>query len=337
MKFRSAFFAALAGTVLGAPLAALGYEGGGTDPRFYVAPMFSYVLKDSNRAVKDGIGGQIAIGRRVTNGLNLELIGFYDLADPEIGDGDAGTFWGVGAGAMVFPINRFPWLYGVLSVYRGSAEDQPGAVVDYESTVFDSGIGVLFPILPGAGWLPEMSLRAEARYRYDEHNQEQLGNGGDDKSFDGALTVGLLIPIGAKERTVEETPEPEPEVVEPVAPADSDGDGVADDLDQCPDTPAGSSVDGNGCPAATEAAPTEAAPAEAPVKAPPAEAPPAEVPAEAPPAEAAPAEAAPSEAPSEAPAAAPAETPPPETSAPDCPPPEPGQAITAEGCAAPAP
>jgi OOP family OmpA-OmpF porin len=30
-------------------------------------------------------------------------------------------------------------------------------------------------------------------------------------------------------------------------PLDSDGDGVADDLDRCPDTPAGVKVDGNGC------------------------------------------------------------------------------------------
>lgn len=35
--------------------------------------------------------------------------------------------------------------------------------------------------------------------------------------------------------------------VDPPAPVDSDGDGVTDDIDQCPGTPAGASVDANGC------------------------------------------------------------------------------------------
>jgi OOP family OmpA-OmpF porin len=34
----------------------------------------------------------------------------------------------------------------------------------------------------------------------------------------------------------------------PCAPADSDGDGVLDDMDKCPDTPKGARVDENGCP-----------------------------------------------------------------------------------------
>ncbi|MDJ0781055.1 MAG: OmpA family protein [Desulfosarcinaceae bacterium] len=35
-------------------------------------------------------------------------------------------------------------------------------------------------------------------------------------------------------------------------PVDTDGDGVADYLDKCPDTPAGAAVDGNGCPVDTD-------------------------------------------------------------------------------------
>ena len=43
-------------------------------------------------------------------------------------------------------------------------------------------------------------------------------------------------------------PEPAPVVVVPPPPADSDKDGVIDPLDKCPGTPAGVTVDGNGCP-----------------------------------------------------------------------------------------
>ncbi len=42
-------------------------------------------------------------------------------------------------------------------------------------------------------------------------------------------------------------PKPAP-VVEKKAPVDSDGDGVIDDRDRCPNTPRGAKVDGNGCP-----------------------------------------------------------------------------------------
>jgi OOP family OmpA-OmpF porin len=42
-------------------------------------------------------------------------------------------------------------------------------------------------------------------------------------------------------------PEPDTGVVVPVAPVDSDGDGVPNDRDQCPGTPAGAKVDARGC------------------------------------------------------------------------------------------
>ncbi|QKF81176.1 OmpA family protein [Halarcobacter ebronensis] len=72
-------------------------------------------------------------------------------------------------------------------------------------------------------------------------------------SFDGGdnnllYTVGLAIPFGKKATSapvVKEEPKPEP--IKEVAPIDSDGDGVADINDKCPDTPKGDIVDENGC------------------------------------------------------------------------------------------
>jgi OOP family OmpA-OmpF porin len=60
----------------------------------------------------------------------------------------------------------------------------------------------------------------------DEHEKNELG-----------LTLGFAVPFG--------------EIKQPEAPLtikDSDGDGVMDALDKCPDTPAGVKVDGSGCP-----------------------------------------------------------------------------------------
>lgn len=56
--------------------------------------------------------------------------------------------------------------------------------------------------------------------------------------------LGLGANFGGAPKAVEEVVVP----VEPVACIDSDNDGVCDDVDLCPDTPAGTPVDANGCP-----------------------------------------------------------------------------------------
>lgn len=60
--------------------------------------------------------------------------------------------------------------------------------------------------------------------------------------FEGEVYAGLNLIFGATRKA-----EPEPLPAEPVV-RDSDGDGVPDQQDQCPDTPAGVAVDAHGCP-----------------------------------------------------------------------------------------
>ncbi len=57
----------------------------------------------------------------------------------------------------------------------------------------------------------------------------------DDTYNNLVYTLGLNAQFGGQEKA-------------PELPMDSDGDGVPDDLDKCPDTPAGVKVDSNGCP-----------------------------------------------------------------------------------------
>ena len=59
-------------------------------------------------------------------------------------------------------------------------------------------------------------------------------------------TTGLSFAFGGKKKTAPvQAAVAQPQ---PAAPKDSDGDGVYDDKDQCPSTPAGVKVDSNGCP-----------------------------------------------------------------------------------------
>jgi OmpA-OmpF porin, OOP family len=63
--------------------------------------------------------------------------------------------------------------------------------------------------------------------------------------FNPLFTIGLTFHFGGSKKVeaVEERPAPQPVQVR-----DSDGDGVTDDMDKCPNTPAGVKVDSVGCP-----------------------------------------------------------------------------------------
>lgn len=213
----------------------------------YVSPMFNYTKSSDARGTKDGLGGQLAIGRSLTSGLNLELTAGYSQFDAKGGGGGAAKLTSVGLGAMIFPLSSVPDLYLPIVLQRGQFKDHPGVITDYGTTLFDIGLGYLL----GLGDFG--ALRAEVKYRIDAHGRETAG--GDpttaDKSFyEGVASLGLLIPLGA---TAAPAAEPEPVAEEvPAGPVDTDGDGVTDDLDQCPDTPAGTTVDEKGCPTPDE-------------------------------------------------------------------------------------
>ena len=220
--------------------------------RWYVSPMFSYIYADDDRGTDDGLGGVISIGKKVTNGMALELIGVYGQMDAEAGGGSA-EIKGVGLGALISFFNSMPNLYTKLNLMYGAASKHPGPIPDYKTTLFDIGLGYMYPLSE------KIILRAEALYRVDAHGRNLAGTTPDEnKSFyDGVFNVGVLIPLGHTEKA----PEPAPEVVETVCPpapegatldekgcaVDSDGDGVPDGLDQCPDTPAGAQVNEQGC------------------------------------------------------------------------------------------
>jgi len=64
--------------------------------------------------------------------------------------------------------------------------------------------------------------------------------------------IGLSYFFGGKKEQVVPPPPPPPPAPAPFVEPDTDGDGVIDKLDQCPDTPAGVKVDEVGCPLDTD-------------------------------------------------------------------------------------
>jgi OOP family OmpA-OmpF porin len=251
---------------------------------YYISPMFSYTAHDGDSGTKNGYGGVISVGKRMTDGLNLELNTFYTTLKGDKkaeADGYTGsaTLKGVGLTAMVFPLSVLPNAFGLVSVDYGTGShapygqpfstNNPTSVhgISYQTTVFDLGLGYLYPITD------RVLLRLEARYRMDDHNRDYLGIHDGDRSafYEGVFNVGLLIPLGVKTPPPAAAPEPVAVVAAVETPApptcpnkpadmpegapvgpdgcplDSDGDGVPDYLDECPHTPAGAKVLANGC------------------------------------------------------------------------------------------
>jgi OmpA-OmpF porin, OOP family len=211
---------------------------------FYFSAMGSYLMPEDDRGLESGVGATVAVGKRMTDGLALEMTGYYLTGDAEkkagLRDNGSATLTGFGVSALIFPFDSAPGIYGLLSVGPGSAENHPGAIPDYRGTYFDTGFGLLYP------FSEKLLLRAEARYHMDSNNRSKSGvqtpPNDNREYYDGIFNIGVLIPLGTKVLP----PEPEPE---PVAegPLDSDNDGVPDDMDKCPGTPAGAVVDADGC------------------------------------------------------------------------------------------
>ena len=91
------------------------------------------------------------------------------------------------------------------------------------------------------------NLGAGFRYYFTDH-WNWRGDARWLHTFDGSINdVSLSVGI-AYNFASPPPPPPPPPVEEPPAPVDRDGEGVPDDIDECPDTPAGVRVDDRGCP-----------------------------------------------------------------------------------------
>ncbi|MBA6412803.1 OmpA family protein [Parahaliea sp. F7430] len=107
--------------------------------------------------------------------------------------------------------------------------------IDIDSSTFDT-VETTANLGAGLRWMltPRFGARIEARvlHSFDEHHNDILMTAGLNYYF-GKVSADAAPAVAA-------------------APVDSDGDGVTDDRDQCPGTPAGTRVDANGCPLPVE-------------------------------------------------------------------------------------
>jgi OOP family OmpA-OmpF porin len=200
---------------------------------FYVSPMAQYQKLDGHREADQNYGWQIGLG--------------YDFAPTwavELDFSDFGTSHrNGGAGLRLYEYNVdvikkfFPdWIVQpYLLAGAGGIDDVVPHYAHNSTFVGEAGGGLLMGVGPQTGSF-RMQLRAEAKYR-----REFIG-----RNYDGAKDPSDVV-FGLGAQIMFGAPVPVATKAVVVPPPDSDGDGVPDDIDRCPNTPPGAKVDATGC------------------------------------------------------------------------------------------
>jgi len=209
---------------------------------WYVSPSIAYTDDDPDRKIDASVSGlQIQVGREMSKRLALEgLFGYHDIdgfpgqEHLELGFNVIGNF---------LPDSLFsPYVIGGIGYLRADVGTPDfGGLPPADSTANNAtatgglGLKINFGDSP---W----SLRTEWRLRHAFDS--------DDSLTDHIVSLGIQYSFGGGSATAmaaASEPEPDTRAVVPVVPVDSDGDGVPNDRDQCPRTPAGAKVDARGC------------------------------------------------------------------------------------------
>ncbi len=195
----------------------------------YVSFLGSAVKTDSSRRTDDGIeGGAIKIGGIIHEYWNAEFeLGSLNLDWDQPGGRTYDQMY-VGANALNV-YNRDgsfqPFFLGGL----GFVDNDLKQLEDETNFYVNTGVGAFVPIFDD-----KVKLRGEVLYRWENAS---------DNFQDIILNLGVSIPFGKVA-----APAAAPVAAAVVAaPVDSDGDGVFDDADRCPNTPPGVAVNANGC------------------------------------------------------------------------------------------
>ena len=211
------------------------------DRATYITVLGTYSQFDDERGAltgvesEDGGGIRLLIGQQRASGFGLELNLSGDLI--ETGSGNGTDFYraGLGIDAIYGLGDRSGFMPFALLGAGGAYNDaSPDSRDDYDFYA-NAGIG----LITGPLNKYDVKLRAELRYIYDNF---------EDAYTDYQAGLGIEIPLYGEPEVIEKIVE-KVKVVEVQADGlgDADDDGIVDGRDQCPNTPAGTRVDGEGC------------------------------------------------------------------------------------------
>ena len=198
---------------------------GAAEGSWYIAPQVNALWLDDGRSADDDAGVTFAFGRTLNENWDVEL-SWYGSEHNRAGDARLSLQGFAVSGNRVFYREGRVNPFFNIGVAYATTDQRPGPK--------DSGIAALY----GVGLLitlgEERSDGSAMQLRGSIGGRRELTNEFDsEKMIDYVAGLGIQYSWGgsATRRVV-----------------DTDGDGVADDMDKCPGTPAGTAVDSSGCP-----------------------------------------------------------------------------------------
>jgi OOP family OmpA-OmpF porin len=228
---------------------------------FSFTPFTGYYVFEGNQDLKNSPIFGLRAGYNFTKNLGLE--GYFSYLQTEIQDesqwkpwqdvysyGIEGLYHFMPDGRIVpfiaIGLGGIHYSEGFNYTYNSYYGAEPyGDRFESNKYSVDYGAGVKFFLTDN------IALRADVRHVLPINGK---WNNPDNVHNDFLATFGINFAFGGEKKEVVEArvEEPAAPIVFPVAPVevivDSDKDGVPDNLDKCPDTPAGVTVDKDGCP-----------------------------------------------------------------------------------------
>ena len=203
---------------------------------WYVAPEAIFLWTDRDRLADDDLGGALAIGHSFDK-WDVEFQFGYVSPDTLGGSSLDFNHYFINLHRVFYRDARIsPFLKlgaGYVDPYYPNTSPLSGA--DLSTFTLAYGAGILANLTRNESRGTALALRAEI-YGLVSSSKEPPN---DDHLNDTVAAIGLQYHWG--------TPVAAPAPAAPLPVGDSDGDGVNDNLDKCPGTPAGTAVDANGC------------------------------------------------------------------------------------------
>ena len=189
---------------------------------FYLAPSFSYINYNSTYDLGDGAGGTFALGYQYDSPWSAEIA--ILMAESQFKNNitsfDGEHYQLRLDGLYHFSRNKDVHPYMVAGLGHGLWEFDNDT--ENNQTQLNAGIGLMAMVTK------PLALRSDFRIVYDI----------DEGEINNILNVGLSYFFGSGKKAKPAA----------VVFSDKDGDSVADNRDQCPNTPANAPVSNNGCP-----------------------------------------------------------------------------------------
>lgn len=214
---------------------------------WYVTPQIGGISVDNDRPLedKDWLYG-LAIGKHVAPNLSIEA----NFNGTQVGGNQVNPDLSVYGGSLdlLTVFNRAGAFSPYFSIGAGALENNPEAADNSTDFMAQAGVGAFWNVWKSSDGAKSFALRPDIKARWDDAGEPGYYR-------DYIATLGFQFAFGApdappvrEEPPAPAAPPPPPPPPPPPGPVDSDNDGVVDEVDKCPGTPAGVMVDSSGCP-----------------------------------------------------------------------------------------